>query len=263
MKYFVVDAFTSAVFKGNPAGVCLLEHAISEELMQNIAAENHLSETAFLVPAEGGYDLRWFTPEVEVDLCGHATLASAFVVRNFVDMHADKMDFFTQSGTLSVAYQDGLFKMDFPSRPPQPIDMITEFKHSVGCDLLEAHLSRDLLLLVKDEAAVRNIHPNFDAMRKVKDGFGLIVTAQGDDVDFVSRFFVPKAGVREDPVTGSAHSTLIPFWSKRLGKQEMVAQQLSQRGGTLYCQNRGERVQIAGHAALYLIGEIHVGDLPE
>ena len=258
MKYFVVDAFTDVVFKGNPAGVCLLDHPISDELMQNIAAENNLAETAFVMPVDKGFDLRWFTPEVEMDLCGHATLASAFVIRNFVDKNMDNVNFFTKSGTLPVAYQSGLYEMDFPARPPAQADVMPIFEGAIGCEVLEAHLSRDLLLVVKDEDAVRNINPYFETIENLVDGFGLIVTAKGNDADFVSRFFAPKAGIPEDPVTGSSHSTLIPFWAERLGKDTMVARQLSRRGGTLYCKNCGERVKIGGNAALYLTGEINL-----
>ena len=258
MRYFVVDSFTDTIFKGAPAGVCLLDRPTDDALMQSIAAENHLAETAFVLPAENGYSLRWFTPEVEVDLCGHATLASAYVLHHFVDKGADKVDFFTKSGTLSVAYHDGLFHMDFPARPPRRIDILPEFSEAVACDIKEAHLSRDLVLLVENEAAVRGVTPDFDVMRRLSDGFGVMVTARGGDADFVSRFFAPKAGVPEDPVTGSSHCTLIPFWAQRLGKEEMVARQLSRRGGTIYCKHRGERVIIAGRAALYLTGTMNL-----
>jgi PhzF family phenazine biosynthesis protein len=256
MKYFVVDAFTDTIFKGNQAGVCLLEHPLNDVLMQSIAAENNLAETAFVLPADGGYDLRWFTPEVEIDLCGHATLAGAYIIRRFVDNNADHIDFFTKSGTLTVDYYNGLYEMDFPSRPPKQIELLPEFAEAIGCDILEAHLSRDLLLLVKDETTLKSITPNLDAIRKFRDGFGIIVTTKGDEVDFVSRFFAPGAGIPEDPVTGSSHCTLIPFWARRLNKQEMIAKQLSRRSGTLYCKNCGERVKIAGKAALYLTGTI-------
>jgi len=191
-----------------------------------------------------------------MDLCGHATLASAYIIRSFVDINAEHIDFFTKSGTLPVDYHDGLYEMDFPSRPPERINVLPEFSEAIGCDILEAHLSRDLLLLVKDESTLKGIIPNLEMMRKFKDGFGVIVTAKGDDVDFVSRFFAPGAGIPEDPVTGSSHCTLIPFWAERLGKKEMVAKQLSRRGGTLYCKDCGERVKIAGQAALYLTGTI-------
>ena len=258
MKYYVVDAFTDEVFKGNPAGVCMLEGRLDTELMQNIAAENNLSETAFVSPADGGYDLCWFSPETEIDLCGHATLASAFVIHNFVGADADQITFFTKSGDLLVEYKEGLYELDFPSRPPVKIEVIADHEAAVGCDVLEAYCSRDLLLLVKDEAAVRNLVPNFDIMRRFSDSLGVIVTAKGDDADFVSRFFAPNTGVPEDPVTGSSHCTLIPFWAERLCKDTMTARQLSGRGGTLYCRDLGKRVKIAGRAVLYLEGAISI-----
>jgi len=258
MKYYIVDAFTDEVFKGNQAGICLLEQVIDETLMQNIAAENNLAETAFLVPADSGYDLRWFTPETEIDLCGHATLASAFIIHNYVDPGADRIAFYTKSGVLSVEYKNGLYEMDFPSRPPVQIDVTPEFSDAIGCEVLEAHLSRDLLLLVKDESTVKNLSPDFVKINSLSDCFGLIVTARGEKADFVSRFFVLDAGIPEDPVTGSTHCTLIPYWAKRLGKDTMTARQLSKRGGTLYCKNQGERVKIAGHAVLFMTGTIEI-----
>lgn len=256
MKYFVVDAFTDNVFKGNPAGVCLLENPISDELMQNIAAENNLAETAFVLPADNGYNLRWFTPEVEIDLCGHATLASAFVIRNFVNKNMENVNFFTKSGTLSVTYQSGLYEMDFPSRPPNQIDITPIVEAAFSARILEAYLARDMMLVVESENAVKNLQPDIEKIRQLTEGFGVIVTARGEEVDFVSRFFAPNNGIAEDPVTGSSHCTLIPFWAERLRKDTMTARQLSKRGGMLYCKNCGERVKIAGHAALYLIGEI-------
>ena len=259
MKYYVVDAFTDTVFRGNPAGVCLLEHPLSDALMQSIAAENNLAETAFVSPSpDGGFNLRWFTPTVEVDLCGHATLAGAFVLRHFGDGVGDGVQFHTKSGLLTVTFDGDLYCMDFPSRPPEPVELAPEYAAAVGCEVQEAHLSRDLLLVARDEEAVRAATPDFDALAALPLGFGVILTAPGSkEADFVSRFFVPKGGVDEDPVTGSSHSTLIPFWAARLGKNAMVAQQISTRGGTLYCEQKGDRVGIAGRAVLYLSGEIH------
>ena len=258
MKYYVVDAFTDTVFRGNPAGVCLLEHPLADALMQSIAAENNLSETAFVSPApDGGFDLRWFTPTVEVDLCGHATLASAFVLRHFGQGVRDSVHFHTKSGLLTVTFDGERYCLDFPARLPAPVELAPEYAAAVGCEVEEAHLSRDLLLVARDEEAVRSATPDFDALAALPLGFGVILTAPGEEADFVSRFFVPKGGVDEDPVTGSSHSTLIPFWATRLGKDIMVAKQVSTRGGTLYCEQRGERVGIAGQAVLYLTGELH------
>jgi PhzF family phenazine biosynthesis protein len=258
MQYFIVDAFAERLFTGNPAGICLLEDWPEDALMQSIAAENNLAETAFVVPHDGYYDLRWFTPEAEIDLCGHATLATAFVIANFVDTAAARMEFRTMSGVLTVTRAGELYEMDFPARTPTPIDVIPQMAEALGVPVLEAHLSRDMLFLVENEEAVRNLKPNLSLLAGIPNCFAAIVTAKGEGsgADFVSRFFAPSLGIPEDPVTGSAHSTLIPFWAERLGKDKMVAKQLSQRGGTLLCENRGERVKISGKAVLYLRGEI-------
>lgn len=256
MKYYVVDAFSDKLFSGNQAGVCLLDEWLKDETMQNIAAENNLAETAFVVKRKGYYDLRWFTPATEIDLCGHATLASAFVVTNFLDSGISAMDFHTKSGVLSVKKIDGLFEMDFPSRKPKIIEVTQLMEQAVGVPVLEAHISRDMLLLLDNEKQVKHLRPDLNLVAKLPDCFALIITAKGDNADFVSRFFAPNAGIPEDPVTGSSHSTLIPFWAERLGKDKMTARQLSKRGGTLHCQNCGDRVKISGRAVLYLQGEI-------
>jgi PhzF family phenazine biosynthesis protein len=258
MKYYVVDAFTDKLFKGNPAGVCLLEEWLDDELLQNIAAENNLAETAFVVKQKDYYDLRWFTPTLEIDLCGHATLASAFIVSNFLDKGKTKMDFHTKSGVLPVQKFDDLYELNFPSRMPTKIDDIPEMEQALGVPILEAHQSRDLLLLLKDEEQIINLKPDINLLAKLPDAFAVIVTAKGDSADFVSRFFAPNAGINEDPVTGSTHTSLIPFWSKKLGKDKMVARQLSERGGIIYCRNAKERVFIAGRASLCLLGDINI-----
>ena len=260
MKYYIVDAFAEQVFTGNQAGVCLVEKALAPDIMQNIAAENNLAETAFIVRRGDTYDLRWFTPEIEIDLCGHATLASAFVVFNFVDRQADSVRFHTQSGPLTVVKKDDLLEMDFPSRPPQPMAITPLMSEAIGAKVLEAHISRDLVLLVESEDVVRSLSPNMELIKTVPDVLGVVVTAPGRTCDFVSRFFAPSVDSQapEDPVTGSTHCNLIPFWSARLGKNELVARQLSKRGGTLFCRDCGQRVKIAGRAALYLSGEINL-----
>ena len=258
MQYYVVDAFTDKLFQGNPAGVCLLEKWLSSETMQCIAAENNLSETAFIVKRDTYYDLRWFTPQVEVDLCGHATLAAAFVVNNFVDGAGEIMRFETKSGLLTVAKKDDLLEMDFPARKPDRIEITPQITQAVSLSILEAHSSRDLLLLAENEQQIKSFTPDFELLKQIGGYLGIIITATGDKVDFVSRFFAPAAGVPEDPVTGSAHSSLIPFWAERLGKDKMIARQLSPRGGALYCENCGDRVKIAGKAILYLRGEIMI-----
>jgi PhzF family phenazine biosynthesis protein len=257
MQYFVVDAFTDKLFSGNPAGVCLLEDWPDDVVMQNIAMENNLAETAFLVRENSGaYGLRWFTPETEIDLCGHATLASAYVLMNEVRAVSGAVDFHTQSGTLTVIPSGGMFTMDFPSRPPMPCGVPALLEQALGVPILETHMSRDLLVLLEDENTVKSLRPDFSLLRQIKEAFAVIVTAKGASCDFVSRFFAPNAGIAEDPVTGSSHSTLIPFWRERLGKQQMTARQLSARGGTLFCEDCGARVKIGGNAVCYLRGEI-------
>ena len=257
MKYFVIDVFTDKLFGGNPAGVCLLGFWPDDAVMQNIAMENNLAETAFLVGEDGGsYGLRWFTPKVEIDLCGHATLASAFVLMNEVNAVSDRVDFHTHSGTLTVTKSGDIFTMDFPSRAPVRCDVPPLLEQALGVPVLETHVSRDLLVLLDSEDVVRHLRPDFAQLKQFDSVFAIIVTASGKDCDFVSRFFAPRAGIPEDPVTGSSHCTLIPFWSKRLGKKCMNARQLSPRGGSLICEDCGERVKIGGTAMCYLRGEI-------
>lgn len=259
MKYFVVDAFAENVFGGNPAGVCVVDQPLSSEMMQSIAAENNLSETAFVYKKElGKYDLKWFTPKAEIDLCGHATLGTAFIVANYIDPSVDKMDFSTLSGILTVTRKGGLLEMDFPSRMPEKIEVKAEVERAIGGKPLEAYLSRDLILILEDEKSVRELKPDFDKLLALGDGLGVVVTAKGEESDFVSRCFFPKLGVKEDPVTGSAHSSLIPLWAEKMGKKTMVAKQVSKRGGILHCENASERVRISGGAVLYLKGEIFV-----
>lgn len=258
MKYYIVDAFANHMFEGNPAGVCMLDKPLDEKTMQNIAMENNLPETAFMVKAGEAYNLRWFTPEMEIDLCGHATLASAFILLNYYEQEKDTITFNTMSGQLRVVKKGELYEMDFPSRAPEIIEVSKLMERATGARVLEAHQSRDLLFLLENEEAVRTLKPDFELMKQIQDCFAVIVTAKGDEVDFVSRFFAPGAGIAEDPVTGSAHSTLIPFWAGRLNKNRLVAKQLSKRSGTLYCENAGERVKIAGRAMLYLKGDIMV-----
>ena len=259
LPFFQVDAFTSEVFKGNPAAVCLLESWLDDALLQGIAAENNLSETAFLVPrSKGQFDLRWFTPALEVDLCGHATLASAYVIFTFLDQELTSVEFDTASGRLSVAKSDDLLAMDFPTRAPHQVECPALLPEALGAKPVEVHASRDLLAVFENESIVKSITPDFDKLNQIKDTFAVMVSAPGDNCDFVSRFFAPKAGISEDPVTGSAHCTLIPYWAKQLGKSKLHAWQVSKRGGELFCELLDDRVRIAGHSVLYAKGEIYI-----
>ena len=255
---YQVDAFTSRLFGGNPAAVCLLDAWPDAEVMQSVAAENNLSETAFLVKSDAGYDLRWFTPKIEVDLCGHATLAAGHVVLNIMNPDIDSISFDTLSGTLIVTRDDVWLSMDFPARAPQPVSTADALSDALGKRPSEVHLARDFLVLYDDEASVRALSPDFAKLSAIEEALGIIVTAKGDDVDFVSRFFAPNAGIDEDPVTGSAHCTLVPFWSERLGKKKLQARQISERGGELQCEDHGERVTISGQCELYLSGTINI-----
>ena len=259
MKYFVVDAFAKNIFGGNPAGVCVLDEPLATETMQNIATENNLSETAFVYKKEfGKYDLKWFTPKAEIDLCGHATMGTAFVVAHFIDTEVEKMEFSTLSGILTVIRKGEFFEMDFPSWKPEEMQVTEEMEAAIGVKPVAAYLSRDLILLLEDEKSVRELNPDFHKVLELQDGLGMVVTAKDTKYDFISRCFYPKLGVNEDPVTGSAHSSLIPLWAEKLEKQSMVAKQISKRGGILNCRDGGERVYISGGAVLYLEGEIFI-----
>lgn len=258
MKYYVVDAFTDRLFHGNPAGVCLLDEWIEDSVMQQIAFENDLAETAFLVKQKEYYDLRWFTPKVEIDLCGHATLGSAFVLMNYVDPSMKHVDFHTKSGLLSVKKTGDQYVMDFPSRKAIPCVKPTRLEEALEVKVQATFQSRDLLVLLEKESEVANLHPNLSLLAEIKNSFAVIVTAKSLNCDFVSRFFAPNAGIDEDPVTGSSHCTLIPFWSERLHKKDMIARQLSPRGGTLICKDCGDRVNIGGNAVCYLMGNLNI-----
>ncbi len=254
---YQVDAFTGQVFHGNPAAVCPLEAWLDDETMRAIAAENNLSETAFFVREGEGYALRWFTPKAEVDLCGHATLASAFVILEILDPTRQQVAFSTKSGTLTVTREGPRLVMNFPSRPGESATASEALLRGLGREPQAVFRSRDYLVLYDSEATVRALVPDMAALMEV-DRLGVIVTAPGEQVDFVSRCFAPRLGVPEDPVTGSAHCTLIPYWSKRLGKAEMIAWQVSERGGELFCTDLGERVKVAGQAVLYMQGTIRL-----
>lgn len=256
---YQVDAFTSEVFSGNPAAVCLLETWIDDRRLQSIAAENNLSETAFLVPTDDGFELRWFTPVTEVSLCGHATLASAFVQFVRRKWNADAIRFQTrESGPLVVRRHGDLVEMDFPARPAKVQALPRGLKEALGVEP-ECVLSpgEELLAVLGNEQAVVQAKPDFAALERMECR-ALIITARGDRSDFVSRFFAPKMGIPEDPVTGSAHCVLTPYWSGILGKKDLHAFQVSKRGGELWCRDAGERVMISGKAVLYLEGVITI-----
>ena len=255
---YQVDAFASRLFGGNPAAICPLETWLSAETMQSIAAENNLAETAFIVESNAGYDLRWFTPTIEVDLCGHATLAAGYVVFHHLKPDLDSVSFETMSGTLTVTRDGDQLSMDLPCHTPKPVSIWNSLSEALGKTPSEVHMSRDILAVYDDEASIRSLSPDQAKLAAIEEGLGVIVTAKGDEVDFVSRYFAPKLGIPEDPVTGSAHCTLVPFWSERLGRSQLLAQQLSARGGELRCEYRGERVKMSGHCALFLTGTINL-----
>jgi len=255
---YQVDAFTLGPFSGNPAAVCPLDAWLDDATLQSIAAENNLSETAFIVASDEGYDLRWFTPALEVDLCGHATLAAAYVVLKHLRPDLDVVTFATQSGKLIVSRDGDGLSMDFPARTPTQVAVSQALSDALGEAPTEVHASRDIVAVYDDEACVRRLSPDQARLLALDEGLGVIATARGDKVDFVSRFFVPKAGIAEDPVTGSAHCTLVPFWAERLGKSQLVAHQVSARGGELHCEHRGDRVTLRGQCTLFLTGSIHL-----
>jgi PhzF family phenazine biosynthesis protein len=258
LRLFQVDAFASRVFAGNPAAVVPLERWLDDATLQAIATENNLSETAFFVGGKGDYHIRWMTPADEVDLCGHATLASAWVVFNELEKGRAEVTFQSQSGPLRVTADGDRLALDFPSRPPEPADAsLAALARALGARPRAALASRDYLAVFGSEDEVRALEPDMAAVAAL-DRMAVIATAPGGDCDFVSRFFVPSMGIPEDPVTGSAHCTLVPYWAKRLGRASLFARQVSARGGELWCEDRGERVAIAGRCAKYLEGTIEV-----
>jgi len=255
---YQVDAFADELFTGNPAAVCPLRNWLPDQTMQKIAAENNLSETAFFVPEENGYRIRWFTPETEVDLCGHATLASAHVI--FVHLSQGKtnrIQFNSKSGPLYISKSDDLITLNFPVANLKKVEPPSDLVKALSMKPVETWIASDYLVLLDSQADIIKAAPDFNLLRAL-DIRGLIITARGDSVDFVSRFFAPGAGINEDPVTGSSHTMLTPFWARRLGKTEMIARQLSRRGGTLFCKLLDDRVEISGKAVTYLTGIISV-----
>lgn len=257
LPLFQIDAFTNHLFGGNPAAVVLLESWLPDKVLAAIAAENNLAETAFVIPGSDEIPLRWFTPTVEVDLCGHATLAAAHVLFRYFTPSANQLTFVTRSGNLVVTADTDRLTLDFPARPGVSVEVSEQLVSALGARPREVFLARDLLAILDCESDVKNLQPDFARIAAL-DAFAVIVSAPGETVDFVSRFFAPGAGIPEDPVTGSAHCTLVPYWAARLGKSSLTAKQLSARGGDLSCRLSGNRVLISGSAVEYLHGEIDV-----
>lgn len=258
LTIYQLDAFTSTVFAGNPAAVVPLTEWISDELMQKIAAENNLAETAFYVAEGEQFHIRWFTPTVEVNLCGHATLATAYTIFEYANYPKSLIEFTSKSGILRVEKKGDLLELDFPVDVPVPAETPQEYFEGLGIKPIETLKGiSDYFLVFENESQIKAIKPDFKTIAKVPCR-GVIVTAKGDEVDFVSRFFGPQSGIDEDPVTGSAHTTLTPFWATKLGKNTLSAKQISARGGELTCTLAGDRVKIAGKVAPYLKGEIFV-----
>ena len=258
IPFYQVDAFASKPFQGNPAAICPLEQWLPDDVMQSIALENNLSETAFFVPEGDGYRVRWFTPAIEIDLCGHATLASAFIVMTRLQRDLTAVEFQSRSGPLRVTRDGDLYALDFPARPPERVEPTSDIVHALGTEPAELWKARDFMAVYDSEKQVRALLPDMVKVAALRESFAMIVTAPGESVDFVSRFFAPGHGVPEDPVTGSSHCTLIPFWADRLQKTSLHALQVSSRGGELFCEHRGDRVTIAGRAVLFAEGSIHL-----
>jgi len=259
LTIYQVDAFTDTVFKGNPAAVIPLQQWLEADLMQKIAMENNLSETAFIVKAEEGYEIRWFTPDYEIDLCGHATLASSYIIKNFLEPHVKEIWYSTQkAGELRTICSDGKYTLDFPARMPEPCEVPDNLLPSLGITAaVEVLRSRDYFVVLPNEEAVANAEPDYALMKEL-DSIGVIITAKGHGVDVVSRCFYPGAGIPEDPVTGSAHCNVVPYWAQKLHTTKLHCRQLSQRGGDLECELNGDRVLMTGQCVLYMQGEIRL-----
>lgn len=259
LTIYQVDAFANELFAGNPAAVVPLEAWIDDDLMQKLAMENNLAETVFFVKTDAGYHIRWFTPEYEIDLCGHATLASAYIIKTFLEPHVPEIHFTTQkAGVLKTTAKDGVYTLDFPARMPLAAETPENLLESLGVtNAVEVLRSRDYFVVLPSEEAVKNVEPNYEQLKKI-DTIGVIVTAKGQSADVVSRCFYPGAGIPEDPVTGSAHCNIVPYWSSKLGITKLFCKQLSPRGGELHCELTGDRVLMSGKCVLYLKGEIYL-----
>lgn len=260
LPLYQVDSFTNQIFGGNPAAVCPLEKWLPDTTLQKIAAENNLSETAFFVPKGNDFELRWLTPTTEVDLCGHATLASAYVLFEILKISQPQIQFHTRSGILSVEKSGQSYKMNLPADKPEESEVTPLLSRAVGTKPIQAIRGKNILMaVIESESELRSLIPEIYTVMQVHPN-GLIITAKGDNVDFVSRSFFPNMGINEDPVTGASHTLLTPYWANRLGKNSMTAKQLSKRGGELLCSLNSDRVEISGSAMLYLKGEIETGE---
>lgn len=257
MKQYVVDAFTDKVFSGNPAAVCVTDSEISEEIMMNITRENNLSETAFAVKNGDFYKLRWFTPGGEIDLCGHATLGTAHVIMNYYEKDLKEVSFETMSGILTVKRKGELYEMDFPTYDLKPVKITKDIVEALGVVPKEAYMGRDMLCVFDREETVRKINPDLEKLKNI-EGLLMHVTARGGEFDCVSRSFAPKLNVAEDPVCGSGHCHIVPYWAEKLNKNTITAYQASERGGILYCHKENGRIKISGKVSLYSIAELYV-----
>ena len=257
LDLYQVDAFANGPFSGNPAAVCPLENWLSDELMQNIAQENNLAETAFFVKEKNGFHIRWFTPTKEVNLCGHATLASASVLFEQLNYSDDVINFQSKSGLLRVRRADNLLQLDFPSQVATPCDIPSAITQAFGKAPLACLKNEDYVVIYEDEDFIRNVEPNL-ALLETLDLRGVIITSQSEEYDFVNRVFAPKYGINEDPVTGSAFTKLIPYWAEKLSKETLKAKQVSKRGGEVNCELANDRVLISGTCTLYMVGKIYV-----
>ncbi len=254
---YQIDAFASKLFEGNPAAVCPLDKWLPDEIMQSIAAENNLSETAFFVPRGNGFHIRWFTPASEVDLCGHATLAAAYILFNTLGYKKDKIEFDSKSGILTVTKDNEWLVMDFPAQPPVSCDIPEEIIKAFNIEPIECLKSEDFIVVFEREIDIESAHPDFGQLIKL-DLRGVIITAKSSRYDFVARFFAPKYGIPEDPVTGSAYTQLAPYWVSKIGPKRFSVKQMSSRGGELTCELVGDRVLISGRAVKYLEGTIKI-----
>ena len=259
MKQFIINAFTEKIFSGNPAAVCVVKNFPSDEVMLKIAQENNLSETAFAVKDKNFYKLRWFTPAKEIDFCGHATLATAFVIFTQIEKNLNLVEFDTLRGKFSVTKNKNLFEMNFPAYSYKKIPVTESMNNAIGEKVLEAYLSRDLLLVIDDSEKIKTLQPNFDELKKL-DGLTQAVTAKSSDKNFdcVSRVFAPKLKINEDPVTGSTHCMIAPYWAEKLNKNILKCYQASERGGNLICEMASDRVKISGNAVLFAESELKI-----